>query len=341
MNTYTLKVLEIRQETEDTITLCFKQPALKKIKYLAGQYLTLIFRINGRRYLRPYSFSSAPIIDNTLNVTIKRVANGIVSNHIHDLIKVGDSIETMPPMGNFIFNSNTTNVFLWGVGSGITPLISLAKQILAEIPAARINLIYGNRNYESTIFLNEINRLSRDLPDRFIARHFHSKITQSTLSPYIAEGRISYEKVLKVMETTDVRHSLHFICGPHGLKKSVIEGLTKLAVPESEILFEDFELVKDPKEFADIFTRTVNLEFNGNQYQLEVIKGKTILDSALDAGVELPYSCQTGSCNTCIAKVLEGRLKMVGLNLDRKDLLHDEYLLCCSHPLTDDVFVKV
>src|SRR3954464_7515541 len=99
MKHYTLKVIELRTETTDTITVVFKQPGLKKINYVAGQYLTLIFRINGRRYIRPYSFSSAPGVDSTLNVTIKRVPGGIISNHILDKVSVGDLIETIQPMG--------------------------------------------------------------------------------------------------------------------------------------------------------------------------------------------------------------------------------------------------
>lgn len=106
MRNYTLKVLEVRKETIDSVTLCFKQPGLKKIKYLAGQYLTLQFRINGRRYIKPYSFSSTPLIDSTLNVTVKRVPGGIVSNYINDIVKVDDVIEVQEPLGDFIFESD-------------------------------------------------------------------------------------------------------------------------------------------------------------------------------------------------------------------------------------------
>jgi len=132
MLNYILKVVEIRKETNDTVTLCFKQPGLKKIKYLAGQYLTLIFRINGRRYIRPYTFSSCPGVDSYLEVTVKRVENGLVSNHINDMVNVGDSIEVMPPMGDFVYKTNPTikDVYLWSLDSGITPLLSIAKYML-------------------------------------------------------------------------------------------------------------------------------------------------------------------------------------------------------------------
>ena len=101
---YTLSVQDIRSETDETITLCFKQPSLRKIKYQAGQYITLIVMINGRKYARPYSFSSSPSIDSSLEVTIKRVSQGIVSNYLNTEVKIGDVIEVLEPMGDFTYN---------------------------------------------------------------------------------------------------------------------------------------------------------------------------------------------------------------------------------------------
>src|SRR6187402_2563553 len=136
MKNYTLKVHSIKRETKDTITLCFKQPGLKKIKYQAGQYLTLSFRINGRKYIRPYYFSSAPSADSFLETTIKRIPNGIFSNYVHDAIRVGDMVEVMEPMGDFVHSHDESfnQIYFWGVGSGITPLISIIKEVLLSNP---------------------------------------------------------------------------------------------------------------------------------------------------------------------------------------------------------------
>lgn len=342
MLTYTLKVIEIRKETDDTVTLCFKQPALRKIKYLAGQYLTLIFRINGRRYLRPYSFSSAPTVDELLEVTIKRVPNGIVSNHIHDVVVVGDSIEVMQPMGDFICESNNgENVFLWGVGSGITPLISIAKKLLSIRSEGKVNLIYGNRNHEQTIFFNLIQSLSAQFPERLKVWHFHTQLSVSPNPPYLIQGRINKKSVFDVMKDVDVKNSLHFICGPTGLKESLKTALSELKVNSDQIFAEDFELIKDPKDFESIGTQNIKLNFLSQEYDLEVIKGKSILESALDAGIELPYSCQTGNCSTCKGKVISGLVKMIGLTMERNDLNENEYLMCCTHPLTENVEIEI
>lgn len=344
MKTYTLKVIDIVHETEDTKTICFKQPGLKKIKYQAGQYLTLIFRINGRRYIRPYSFSSAPEMDESLNVTVKRVPNGLISNHINDVIQIGDSIEVMSPMGDFVYGHPAIvpkYILLWGVGSGVTPLISLIKQMLVTLPNVKVNLVYGNRNQESTIFSDLINRLLERYPDSFEVWHFHTQLSVMENPPYLVQGRITEKSVFDIMNGIGADQSLHYICGPTGLKESVKNSLFQLNVSPDQILSEDFELIKDPKDFEDINTQLIKLTFEQQEYKLEVVKGKSVLECALDAGIELPYSCQTGNCNTCLAKLKKGSLKMIGLTVVRQDLLADEYLMCCSHPLTEDVCIEI
>lgn len=341
---YTLKVVKIKQETSDTVTLCFKQPGLKKIKYLAGQYLTLIFRINGRRFIRPYSFSSCPVVDEFLEITVKRVLNGIVSNHINDRVCVGDSIEVMPPMGDFTYSNagDKKEVFLWGVGSGITPLLSITKYVLHNETETTVHLVFGNKNHESTIFLNQILSLKDQYKDRFVLTHFFTQPLISIDEERIIQGRINTFHALDILnKTADLQNTLHYICGPAGLKESVKAALFKSDISEEKVFVEEFEIVKDPADFVDIHTQVVGLKFNGEHYNLEVSKGKSILEAALDSNIELPYSCQTGNCNTCLGKLTQGKSKMIGLDKKRQDLSLNEYLLCCTYPLTNDVHIEI
>lgn len=341
---YTLKVVEIRRETEDTVTLCFKQPGLKKIKYLAGQYLTLIFRINGRRYIRPYSFSSCPGVDSFLEVTVKRVENGLVSNHINDMVKVGDSIEVMPPMGDFIFeaNDNLTDVYFWGVGSGITPLISIIKSILKSTDNVKAHLNYGNRNHESTIFEDQIEALKAQYAERLTVRHFHTKLVIDEENPYLIQGRIDQEKALLILDgQLAPENCAHYICGPAGLKESVKNAIQIKYGTLTHVFSEDFELITDPKDFEDVHTQKISLTFEGTVHTLEVAKGKSILEAALNADLELPYSCQTGNCSTCKGKLVTGNAKMIGLSKQRVDLEQNEFLLCCTHPITENVHIEI
>jgi ring-1,2-phenylacetyl-CoA epoxidase subunit PaaE len=346
MLTYTLKVVQIRQETADTVTICFKQPGLKKIKYLPGQYLSVIFRINGRRYVRPYSFSSSPGIDPLLEITVKRLSGGMVSNHICDKVAVDDMIEVMEPMGDFVLDTDVApvnrHVVLWGVGSGITPLVSILKHILHQLPDDKVTLVYGNRNFDSVIFLDKIRQLKDDFGDRFRLWYFHTQLKVDEANPTLIQGRINPAKVIAIMhDAGELYNTQHYICGPAGLKESVKLALKTINIPEKHIFSEDFELVKDPKDFENIITRDVNIDFAGVVGHIEVAKGKSILEAGLDAFIDLPYSCQTGNCITCKAKILSGNVKMIGIDHTPAELAPDECLLCCSHPVSGNVHLLI
>jgi ring-1,2-phenylacetyl-CoA epoxidase subunit PaaE len=344
MKQYTLTIKEIRRETEDTITICFKQPGLRKIKYQAGQYITLILRINGRKYARPYSFSSAPSVDLALEVTVKRVPDGIVSNYINNELKVGDVVEVLEPMGNFTCESinSVQSIFLWGVGSGITPLFSIIKEVLYKLPGTAVHLIYGNKNQEATIFKNQLSLLKQEYPTVFSMTNFYSQIDNVIESNTFHKGRITSEFVTHlVAHQKNVKESVHYICGPKDLKDTINNSLLELKVPSSSIFIEEFELVIDPQELYDVEDSKVTIDFQGQLSEIFVPKGKSILDVALDNGIELPYSCQTGNCSTCKAKLNSGLLKIIGLTKEREDLSQEEFLLCCSYPLTNLISIEV
>lgn len=344
LNKYTLVIKEIRKETKNTVTLCFKQPGLRKLKYKAGQYITLILRINGRKYARPYSFSSAPSVDAGLEVTVKRVTNGIVSNYINNELKVGDVVEVIEPMGDFTYQTINAkqSVYLWGAGSGITPLFSIIKEALHMQSIPNLHLIYGNKNEESTIFREQLSLLKKNSPSVFSMTNFYSQVDKIEKSNNIHIGRISSEFVTSlVAQNKNVKESVHYICGPKDLKDTIKNSLQKLEVPSSSIFIEEFELVIDPKDMEVIKDSKVIVHFQGERSEIFVPKGKSILDVALDNNIELPYSCQTGNCISCKAKLKEGQLKMLGLTKEREDLAQDEFLLCCSYPLTNPISIEV
>jgi len=342
MKTYTLKVQEVIRETNDTVTLCFKQPGLKKIKYIAGQYLTLQFRINGRRYIRPYSFSSTPIVDSSLNVTVKRVNGGIVSNYINDKIKADDVIEVQEPMGDFIFEENKLikSVVFWGVGSGITPLFSMIKDLLRLYPEIKIHLIYGNKSKDSVIFYEELEKLRRTHSTSFNIYYFYSKEDFFDNESHNFQGRINSDFVGELIKNIE-EPTRHYVCGPIGLKNTIKESLLSITGKLDNFFSEDFEIVKNPEDFKDVFSQEIILNFQGSENKLTVKKGNSILEEALEIGIELPYSCQTGNCSTCKATLKSGEMKMVGLSKPRTDLNENEYLLCCSYPMTSNVCVEI
>ncbi|KQB41533.1 ferredoxin--NADP reductase [Flavobacterium aquidurense] len=342
MKNYTLKVQEVRKETNDTVTICFKQPGLKKIKYLSGQYLTLQFRINGRRYIRPYSFSSTPGIDSTLDVTVKRVPGGIVSNYINDVVKVEDVIEVQEPLGDFVFelDESLNSVVFWGVGSGITPLFSMIKDLLLNHSLINVYLVYGNRSNSSVIFKDQLEKLKINYSKRFKIYNFYSKEEFFNEDSHNYRGRIDSGFVKSLISNIEYP-SRHYICGPIGLKNTVKESLINLGENINNVFSEDFELIKNPEDFKEIKDQEIYLNFAGIESKISIKSGNSVLEEALEVGLELPYSCQTGNCSTCKGTLKSGQLKMIGLDKPRNDLKDNEFLLCCSYPLTNNVCIEI
>lgn len=336
---YSLTVIDIVNETDNCVTLKFKQPSLRKIRYKAGQYLTLIVNIKGRRFARPYSISSEPSSETTIDITVKRIPGGVVSNFINDFVKIGDVFEIVEPMGDFVLNinENTKEIYLWGVGSGITPLFSLIKSILLLHINIHVHLIYGSKSIDNHIFKGKLDNLLLKNHHRFSFTSFYSQGDVLKEDTYVKRGRISkdFVKEYLLLSSIDTSNSLHYICGPRQLKDDIRNTLLTLNVHDSLIFSEDFELVIEPKDLDSVQDSTVSIYYNGKHNQVYVPSGKSILDAALDNDIDLPYSCQTGNCNLCKASIINGETKMIGFSKSSNDLSQNETLLCCSFPLTN------
>ena len=181
---YNLTIKKVVKETKDAITIHFKMPLFKKVKYQSGQFLTLIMTIDGTSYRRAYSICTAPRLDKTVAITVKRVENGVISNYLNDNAKEGDKMEIMEAMGTFVLKENRSqerNMILIGSGSGITPLMSMIKNVLHNEKNSRVTLIYGNRNESSIIFKAELDKLVSQHQNRFegLLLSFMSKKTLS------------------------------------------------------------------------------------------------------------------------------------------------------------------
>jgi ring-1,2-phenylacetyl-CoA epoxidase subunit PaaE len=346
MQLFTLKVTDVARHTPDVVTICFKQPGLKKLKYKPGQYLTLIIRINGRKYARPYSFSSAPNIDQLLEITLKRIPGGVVSNYLYDNVKVADMIEVMEPMGDFVFdidnNAEVDHIMLWGAGTGITPLLSILKTVLHLSANIKVDLFYCNRDPEHTIFHTELETLQKRHCERFQVHNFYTQVPEDIYLNYHIKGRPDEKKITALLNVfNNLEKTIHFICGPGGLKAAVITSLKNLNISSDHIFSEEFEVLIDPQEFDDIETRNIVISKGTTDNIVEVTKGRSILDAGLDQLIDLPYSCQTGTCMLCKAKLQSGCVKVIGVENSHFVLESDECLLCCSYPYTDDIQILI
>jgi ring-1,2-phenylacetyl-CoA epoxidase subunit PaaE len=345
-----LTVKEVIRETEDAVTLVFQNPA-SPLKYKPGQFLTLIINIKGEKVRRSYSLCTYPGVDSDPAVTVKKVPGGLVSTFVADNVKPGDQIEVMEPMGIFTAEPDyhkKRDIVLAGGGSGITPLMGIARAILHDEPLSTVYLFYANRDENSIIFSNKLNQLKAEHGDRFHVIHVLSQPLNNTHKPAGRLNRSSFIKLLETFPKLDLAKAEYFVCGPKGLMEEIEHGLALLKVPSTQIHKESF--VSGPAEEAkgkvveatQDGPKEVTIIYQGNEYKIVVPQNKTILQTALDKKIDLPYSCQSGMCTACMGKCTSGKV-----HLDDPDGLSDKeidqgyVLICVGHPVSSDVVIEI
>lgn len=345
---YTLKIKDVVQETPDTKTIHFKQPLFKKVKYKPGQFLTLHLDIDGQKVTRSYSMSSNPDLDSTVAVTVKRVEGGLASNYINDHLQSGNSMQVSQPAGRFTLEANKNlqrHIVLFGAGSGITPLMSILKAVLFFEPQSTVSLVYGNREPGSVIFREQLDGYKQKFGERFNLLY---TFTQPAHDWGGYKGRIDEAmcvNALNLLPGLEADSTEYYLCGPEGMMDNVKAGLKRLKVPSAKIYFESFTSSKEPAEAmgSDTFeTRQVKILMDGEEYEITVPPDKSILDTALDEGLDMPFSCQSGLCTACMGRCKSGQVKMVEGDALSDDEVAEGYVLTCvGHPLTDDVVIEI
>ncbi len=344
-----LKVKDIRRETADSVSVAFDVPPILQIAYQfkQGQYITLKLNIKGEEIRRSYSICTSPHSESELRVAIKEVEGGRASSFINKTLKVGDVLEVMTPMGNFYTPLNgglKKNYVLFAGGSGITPMMSILKSTLYIEKQSTITLIYANRSETTTIFKKEI--------DEIASKHANLKVVYIFDSPEqkvpeIQIGPVTLEKAKVMIENfVGTKADEYFICGPGPMMENVKKALGQLKVPEEKIRIEYFTAVIEAANKAENDKGAkVNSKITVIQYGIETefnlkTDGSSILDAAIDAGVDAPFSCKGAVCCTCRAKIVEGRVKMdANFALTESEVEEGYVLTCQSHPLTERVVV--
>jgi len=352
---YPLRVRALRRETADTVSIAFEVPEdlREKFRFTQGQYLTLRTNLGGEEVRRSYSICTGAH-EEELRVAIKRVEEGVFSAYANHQLQVGDTLEVMPPQGRFFTRLDATQTRLYvgfTAGSGITPVMSILKTTLVEEPHSRFLLFYGNRGFDHIVFREQLEELKSLYPDRLAVHHV---LSRESLGSDLFYGRLNGEKCRAyarlLFQPTEV--DAFFLCGPEEMVFDIKSTLEALGVAAPKIHFELFTTANTRKHRRSAamkpasrpagFEASVTVIQDGTQFDFRLPSdGSTLLDAAMRAGADLPFSCKGGVCSTCKAKILEGQVEMdVNYGLEPDEVAAGYVLTCQSHPKTQRVVVS-
>ena len=353
-----LRVKAVEPDTSEAVIVSFEvPPELREVfGFTQGQYLTLRRDIDGQDLRRSYSIC-AGLDDGELRVGVRKVQGGVFSNWINAHLQPGDTVQVMAPQGRFFVPiepaSARHHVGIAG-GSGITPILSIMKTVLAREPRSRFTLIYGNRQLQSTMFKEEIEDLKNRYMTRLVLLHVFSD--EHTDSP-LGFGVMNREKIGEFLGTLVPAASIDhaYICGPFQMNDEAEAALLAAGVSEERIHIERFGVALPSGATAgevgavvhealpgDAKQARITIVRDGLQREITFTEGQpSILDAASAAGLEVPFSCTSGVCGTCRAKLVEGEVRMErNFALDKNEVAAGFVLTCQSHPLTERVILS-
>ncbi len=345
-----LRVADVRRETADAVSIAFEvpPPLSETFRFEAGQYLTLRRLFEGEEVRRSYSICAGPD-DGALRIAVKRIDGGRFSSWANDEIRPGDVIDVMSPTGRFGIACVPAAARVhvgFAAGSGITPILSITRALLAREPASRVFLFYGNRSTAEILFREELEALKDRYMDRLSVFHVLSREQQDVA---VLNGRLDAAKVRlllrHVVPASSVDHV--FLCGPTEMSEEIAATLLELGLAPSQIHTERFVSALDgvprrrpqPAPAGTPFA-TASVIADGTRSEIPVAEGEAILDAALRAGLDLPYACKGGMCSTCRARVLDGTVRMTtNFALEPWEVEAGYALTCQAQPTSRHVVI--
>ncbi|KWX66932.1 ferredoxin--NADP reductase [Mycobacterium sp. NAZ190054] len=327
-----LRIKRVVRETSDAVSLVLDVPehCSHRFRYRAGQFLTLRVNLDGRDLRRCYSMSSSPA-EEELRITVKRDPGGVVSNWINDTAAVGAELQAAPPEGKFVLRDDVSGadpLIAFAGGSGITPIMSLIRTALAGSDRP-VKLFYANRSRDAVIFAGPLARLAEQHGDRLVVEHHYDEddgvVTSAAIASFIAgAGDADF-----------------YVCGPAPFMEAVENTLVGAGIPEARLHLERFTAAQVPPGVTDDAaedTEEIVIELDRRVTRTSYRRGDTLLQTARMAGLRAPASCETGSCGTCMARIVDGGARMLNNDALDEDEVEEGWVLTCqSLPTTRKV----
>jgi ferredoxin-NADP reductase len=336
-----LRVKEIIEEVPGFKTFVFEDS--HSIDYMPGQYITLVWFLNGEEIRRSYSITSTPVLNEPLSIGVKRIPNGLVSRIMTDSVEQGSELITIGAGGFFILPGDIAHfrqLVFFAAGSGITPVYSLIKTILHSHPQIRVSLIYSNASPAKTIFYNELEILQASFAERFFIRYLFSNEVQ------LSKARLHRDLIFEILRQYPFdAQTLYYICGPESYMRLCNYTLSEAGVRPGAIRMEKFvsppkyKPKQDPPDKKD---HRISINMGGERYSFIQSYPDSILAAAKKNQIALPYSCETGKCGSCALRCIVGKVWHSNNEvLTEKELEKGLILTCVGYPVNGDIILEI
>ena len=340
-----LTVERLDHETKDSVRIALAVPEELRGEYgfLAGQHLPFEIELNSKKLRRTYSICSAHG-ERPLEIGVRVQPGGQFSEFVANRLAVGDTLDAMPPTGRFYVEldpANANDYIGFAAGSGITPILSMIKSVLASEPHSRFVLFYGNRKQSTTMFIEDLYALKNRYPERLQLQFIFSQEDQEFP---IAAGRLDADKVRELYRQfcAGLDPAAAFVCGPDTMIETVTDTLLDLGLAAECVHAERFGVPrKDARAKSASATSadhaTITVIMDGHKKEFEMRRDDdNIVDAAADNGIEPPYSCKGGVCTTCRCHVREGEVTMAtNYGLEPWEIEKGFVLACQSRPVSE------
>ena len=333
---YELRISDIQRLSKSAVKVSFDVPEhLKSVfHFIPGQYLTFELFLNNEKIRRSYSICSAP--NEILSVAVKAVENGKASNWFNEVARIGDLISVAKPEGNFTLDSSAKTIVAIAAGSGITPIVSIAKSLSND---TEMHLFYGNKSEEDALFLNDLLKLPQLKITNFLSQEKKDGFKSGRID------KTTFTEIIKA-DLNLLKAAVFYLCGPEQMIMDIQEILLFFGVPAKKIKFELFttpvlaKIAEPVSSFSGLSKVTVIIDGESECFDIKA-DGPTILDTAEKNGMDAPYSCRGGVCCSCKAKILEGTASMrLNYSLTEEEIENGYILTCQAHPTSETLIVS-